>query len=41
MMADSQKDDFLYTAELDLPGKETEHIKSGSNSSKNKKNNKM
>lgn len=26
-MPDSQKDDFLNTAGLDLPGKETEHIK--------------
>lgn len=39
MMADSHKDDFLCTAGLDLPSKETEHIKSDSSSSRNKKNN--
>lgn len=36
MIADSQKDDFLNTAGLDLPRKETEHIKPDSSSSKNK-----
>lgn len=39
MMADSQKDDFLCTAGLDLPSKKPEHLKSDSSSSKNKKNN--
>lgn len=38
MMADSQEDDFLNTAGLGLPRKETEHIKpDSSSSSKNKK----
>lgn len=35
MMANSQKDDFWNTAGLDLPRKETEHIKPESRGSEN------